>query len=418
MHRVSFLPLLSLVSLGQAQLSGSVGPLTPFKDKASVKVCDITDYGAVADGKTDIGDALQEAWDECSTGGLIYIPPADENYALATCMTLKHGEAVAVQIDGVIARDTEECGHMIVFQDTDDLEVFSGNSEGALQGYGYKLLQDGNYGPRFFRFKYVTNFSVHGFATIDSAAYYYVFEECTNGEIYNLLVRGVTIIGATDGIDISGDNIWVHDIEVSNGDECVTVKSPAKNFLIESIYCNLSGGTAIGSLGLNTSVENIEYHRLYMNQADACYLKTHNGDGYVKNVLWDEVIVHGGPYPLAINAAWGADIESTGVKIYNLTFQVSPLILHTQNDLSRRVSVTNVILRTGAVKPKVAAALSFALNVTRTFPATISCSTMSTWGLQTTRTPNGRAQTPTALAPAWRRATKRQVWRPIPPRPL
>lgn len=106
MHRTSLSQLLSLVSLGQAQLSGSIGPLTSFKDKASVKICDITDYGGVADGKTDIGDALQEAWDECSTGGLIYIPPADENYALATCMTLKHGEAIAVQIDGVIARDT------------------------------------------------------------------------------------------------------------------------------------------------------------------------------------------------------------------------------------------------------------------------------------------------------------------------
>lgn len=60
---------------------------------------------------------------------------------------------------------------MIVFQDIDDLEVFSGNSQGALQGYGYKLLQDGDYGPRFIHFKYVNNFSVHGFPTIDSVAY-------------------------------------------------------------------------------------------------------------------------------------------------------------------------------------------------------------------------------------------------------
>lgn len=226
---------------------------------------------------------------------------------------------------------------MIVFQDTDDLEVFSGNSQGALQGYGYKLLQDGDYGPRFIRFKYVNNFSVHGFPTIDSVAYYEFFEECTNGEIYNLLVRGSTKFGVTDAFDISGENIWVHNIEVSNGDECVTVKSPAKNFLIESIYCNLSGGTAIGSLGLNTSVENIGYHRLYMNQTDACCLKTHNGDGYVKNVLRDEVIVNGGPHTLAINAAWGADIETTGVEISNLTFQVISLIFaHTKLSLSTR----------------------------------------------------------------------------------
>lgn len=56
-------------------------------------------------------------------------------------------------------------------------------------------------------------------------------------------------IGGSDGIDISGDNHWVHDVEVTNRylrllsyggispfpsrDECVTIKSPASNMLIE-----------------------------------------------------------------------------------------------------------------------------------------------------------------------------------------
>lgn len=30
-----------------------------------------------------------------------------------------------------------------------------------------------------------------------------------------------------------GDNHHIHDIEVTNRDECVTVKSPASNFLVE-----------------------------------------------------------------------------------------------------------------------------------------------------------------------------------------
>lgn len=60
-----------------------------------------------------------------------------------------------------------------------------------------------------------------------------------------------------------------------------------------------------------------------MNQADACYLKTHNGDGIIKNIVWENVIVHGGPYPLAVNEAWGKDVGSTGVQVQNLTFRVS-----------------------------------------------------------------------------------------------
>jgi rhamnogalacturonan hydrolase len=112
-------------------------------------------------------------------------------------------------------------------------------------------------------------------------------------------------------------------LQVTNGDECVTVKSPAHNFLIENIYCNLSGGTAIGSLGTGTDISDISYKHLYLNRADGCYLKTNNGDGTVKNIVWDTVIVHGGPYPLTINEAWGADRGSSGVAIHNLTFKVS-----------------------------------------------------------------------------------------------
>lgn len=51
-----------------------------------------------------------------------------------------------------------------------------------------------------------------------------------------MVVRGGNE-GGLDGIDVWGTNIWVHDVEVTNKDECVTVKvwSAAlehENFLI------------------------------------------------------------------------------------------------------------------------------------------------------------------------------------------
>lgn len=310
----------ALPTIVRAQLSGSVGPLVDFATKAKNKVCDITDYGAVADGETDTAQALSDAWGDCSSGGLIYIPPGE--FSLATRLELKHGDSTAIQLDGTIIRGAEMDYQMILIRDGNDFEFFSGNSKGAIQGHGYEYLKDGNYGVRFFRFQDISNFSVHGFAAIDSPSYYFVFDSCSNGEIYNLLIRGVAGIGMTDAIDIWGNNIWVHDVEVTNGDECVTVKSPSSNHLIENIYCNLSGGTAIGSLGTGTEISNIHYRNLYMNQADACYLKTNNGDGTVKDIIWEDVIVHGGPYPLAVNEAWGEDRGSSGIQISNLTFRV------------------------------------------------------------------------------------------------
>lgn len=317
---------LQLIALVNAQLSGHVGPLTSFKAKATTKICDVTDYGAVNDGKTDSGPAIQSAWSDCKVGGLVYIPTG--SYALKTFVSFTGGEASAVQLDGTLIRASDDyADQMINIRNCADFELFSGNSKGALQGYGYEMLQNGDYGPRFFRIQDVTNFSVHGFAAIDSAAYYFVFDNCKNGEIYNIIVRGISV-GMTDAFDLWGENLWVHDIEVTNGDECVTVKSPAKNFLIENIYCNLSGGTAIGSLLHSTDIHDIYYKHLYLNRADACYLKTNNGNGTVKNVVWDTVIVHQGPYPLAINEAWGTDRGSEGVLVHNLTFKVRDLYDH------------------------------------------------------------------------------------------
>lgn len=308
-------------ALVHAQLSGTVGPLVSYKTKAQHKTCDVTHYGAVSDNSTDVAQPLLDAWADCAVGGLVYIPPG--HYSMKTTVELKHGQSTAIQLDGIIYRGADLAYQMVLIQDTSDFEFFSGNSKGAIQGYGYEYLEKGDYGVRFFRFQNVSDFSVHGFAAIDSPSYYFVFDTVTNGEIYNLLIRGVTELGETDAIDIWGDNIWVHDIEVTNGDECVTIKSPSSNHLIENIYCNLSGGTAIGSLGLNTKITNLHYRNLYMNGADACYLKTNNGNGTVKNVLWEDVIVHGGSYPLAVNEAWNKDFGSIGVQLSNLTWRVS-----------------------------------------------------------------------------------------------
>lgn len=73
-----------------------------------------------------------------------------------------------------------------------------------------------------------------------------------------MIIRGGNE-GGLDGIDLWGFDLWVHDVEVTNKDECVTVKSPANHILVENIFCNWSGGCAMGSLGTNTSKSRVAY---------------------------------------------------------------------------------------------------------------------------------------------------------------
>lgn len=178
----SLIAVLTLLSrFAQGQLSGKVGPTTTFASKAAKKVCNVLDYGAKADGTTDLGPPLTSAWVDCRNGGLVYIPPG--TFAMSTWASLKSGQGAAVQLDGIIQRTGTAGGNMISFQGCDDLEIFSGNSKGAIQGFGYQFLSQGTYGPRFIRLTDVTNFSMHGFDLIDSPSYYLVFDSSSNGEI-------------------------------------------------------------------------------------------------------------------------------------------------------------------------------------------------------------------------------------------
>lgn len=67
-----------------------------------------------------------------------------------------------------------------------------------------------------------------------------------------MIIRGGNK-GGLDGIDLWGFDLWVHDVEVTNKDECVTVKNPSNHIQVENIYCNWSGGCGMGSLGNDTS---------------------------------------------------------------------------------------------------------------------------------------------------------------------
>lgn len=39
-----------------------------------------------------------------------------------------------------------------------------------------------------------------------------------------MIIRGGNE-GGLDGIDVWGLNLWIHDVEVTNKDECVTIKA-------------------------------------------------------------------------------------------------------------------------------------------------------------------------------------------------
>jgi len=144
--------------------------------------------------------------------------------------------------------------------------------------------------------------------TLVNSPMFHIIVSGNNNELHNIVITA-DIIGETDGFDISGDGNWVHDVEVTNGDECVTVKNPSSNFLAENIICHHSAGCNMGSFGNGATavaIENIHYKNVTMYNSDAGpQIKTYpNNLGYVKNVLYENFVLTSIAYPIAINVFW------------------------------------------------------------------------------------------------------------------
>ncbi|EFX03047.1 rhamnogalacturonase a precursor [Grosmannia clavigera kw1407] len=299
-----------LAAGSMAQLTGSVGPLTTSAQKAAVKVCNILDYGGVASVDTDNGAAITAAWSACASGGQVYIPAGD--YGLATWVSLKHGTGVSINIEGTIHRTGTGGGNMIFIQLSTDLEIYSATSTGAIQALGYEFHKNGEYGARILRLYKTSNFSIHDIALVDSPQFHLTLDTCTSGEVYNTVIHG-GYEGGLDGIDVSGSNIWIHDVEVSNKDECVTVKNPSSNLLIESVHCNWSGGCGMGSLPTGTNIHDIEYRNIYTHHSNNMYMiKSNGGDGTVYNLALNNFIGHTNAYMLLMDTAWSKQAVGSG----------------------------------------------------------------------------------------------------------
>ncbi|KAK5119827.1 hypothetical protein LTR85_007153 [Meristemomyces frigidus] len=320
---LAFSAVTALVAAQSANLAGNVGPLTTVATKTAVKTCDITSYGATADGKTDISTALNDAFTACKSGGVVVIPSGD--FALSTWVTLSGGTAWALQLDGIIYRTGTDGGNMIMIEHGSDFELFSSTGSGAIQGYGYEFHVDGSTsGPRLLRMYEMTSFSVHDIALVDSPAFHFSMDTCDSGEVYNMAIRGGDS-GGLDGIDVWSTNIWIHDVMVTNKviscDECVTVKSPSQNILVEQVYCNWSGGCAMGSLGADTNISDITYQNVYTWSSNQMYMiKSNGGSGTVSNVVLENFIGHGNAYSLDIDQYWSSmsAIAGSGVQLSNI----------------------------------------------------------------------------------------------------
>ncbi|RDW60616.1 endo-rhamnogalacturonase F [Coleophoma cylindrospora] len=333
-----------VLSLTYAQLIDPVGPTTPLSEKKHE--CNVLDYGAVADNSTDIAGPLSRAFEHCSfqLDGLI-TAKFSGNWTVDRSLILQGSAGVTAlnttingEGDGfflsdliVIVNGTFREWQLFDKHDTNskaavDFELFSENGRGAIQGQGY-LYRNGNVTerPRMLRLISPVNASVHDLLLIDSPKFHFVFDFGINIEVYHLTIRGANL-GSYDGIDAIGYNYWVHDNEVTNRDECVSVKSPTNHALVTDLVCNHVGsGISIGSLNVSASIANVHAANisvLYGNEI--AFIKTYpGGSGFVTNITWENFRSKESSYGFNIDQYWQNKFtpDTGSVALTNLVFK-------------------------------------------------------------------------------------------------
>ncbi|EGU85731.1 hypothetical protein FOXB_03735 [Fusarium oxysporum f. sp. conglutinans Fo5176] len=350
--------------LATAQLTGPVGPLTALSQKTHE--CNILDYGAVNDNSTDIADAIEKTFKTCvlpHAGSRLIVP--DGQYLIKRSVVLSNGTNWAFQLDGLITlayggnwtvdRDGQFLQNGLTIINPVDFEFYSQNGKGAIQGQGYIYRNLANtFRPRLVRIISPINTSVHDLILVDSPKFHIVFDFAENLEVYHLTIRGANL-GSYDGVDVVGTNYWIHDIEVTNRDECVSVKSPSNHALIENLVCNQAGsGISIGSLNVSASIANIHARNINIIQGNnIAFIKTYpGGSGHVTNITFENFRSKASLYGLDINQYWQNTFEpDTGaVALSNLVFKnfsgsvadgsKRPPLFLVANDLSFATNVT------------------------------------------------------------------------------
>lgn len=104
----------------------------------------------------------------------------------------------------------------------------------------------------------------------------------------------------TDGIDIDGHNVWIHDVDIWNQDDCIAVKDNddyfSSNMTFERIHA--SGlGLVIGSIG-ETTVRNITFRdSILYRTVKGIYMKfrVSEGDpnigGVIEDILFENITI-------------------------------------------------------------------------------------------------------------------------------
>ena len=282
-------------------------------------VFNITNYGAVGDGKTLNTVAIQKAIDACAAagGGTVLVPAGKFIFGpiiLTSSLNLHLDKGAMLLISDdlknypIKSKRYQDC---ITAAKAHDIEI-SGN--GVIDGQGeawwqaFAADQKMTHRPYMAKLSGCTRVYVHDVTFQNSPMFHFVPENCTDVTIEHIKIKSPARAANTDGIDPSGWNFLIADCTIDTGDDNIAIKPAGgrtpgdKNFLVKNCTFLHGHGMSVGG-GTANGLENLTVSNCTFNGTDSgIRIKTPRGNGgLLQNAVYENITMHDVKNPIYIN---------------------------------------------------------------------------------------------------------------------
>ncbi|XP_042477668.1 exopolygalacturonase-like [Macadamia integrifolia] len=229
----------------------------------------VINYGAKADGKTDMSLALINAWkDACASkvSSTILIPKG--RFLLGPVLLVGPCRSqIEFRNEGIVMAPMNPVifkgGSWINFRYITGLTisgggVFDGRGQVAWAKNDCKRNPHCQQLPISFRFDFMKNTLVKDITSLNSKNFHMNLFKCQGMIMQNIKIKAPGDSPNTDGIHI-GDSSFIsitHSV-IGTGDDCISLGPGSRNISITNVFCGPGHGISIGSLGKYQNEEDV-----------------------------------------------------------------------------------------------------------------------------------------------------------------
>ncbi|XP_062224174.1 probable polygalacturonase At1g80170 [Phragmites australis] len=294
----------------------------PGRSPTARNVVNVDSFGVAGDGNADDTEAFLSAWKmACSLDNAVFLVPGGRRYKVGASKFMGPcKERMIIQIQGTIVAPEEP-------SEWDPRSprlwlLFSGLADARIQGGG---VIDGS-GSKW----WANSCKINKSNPCKPAPTAVTIDSCRGVRVRSLRVqnaqqmhftvsrsRDVRVAGVrieapedspnTDGIHVAESTaVTIQSCRIATGDDCISVVNGSFNIRMKNIDCGPGHGISIGSLGKDNTfaaVENVALDTARISRAqNGVRIKTwQGGAGYVRNVLFSNVVVDDVDHPIIID---------------------------------------------------------------------------------------------------------------------